>query len=92
MPEEVFVPKTGIYLDDVLLIEWTVEEGAYVNAGDVLFRMETNKVEEEVEAEASGYVHQKGVPGSEYAIGAVIGWIAENDHAYRQLVESGGPS
>lgn len=92
MPEEVFVPKTGIYLDDVLLIEWTVEEGTYVNAGDVLFRMETNKVEEEVEAEASGYVHQTGVPGSEYAIGAVIGWIAESEDAYRQLVESGGPS
>ena len=43
MAHEVFVPKTGIYMDDCHLIAWLVDEGASVRAGEALFLMETNK-------------------------------------------------
>ena len=52
MAHEVFIPKTGIYMDDCHLIAWLVDEGASIRAGDALFLMETNKVEMEIEAGA----------------------------------------
>ncbi len=89
MLHEVFLPKTGIYMDDVQLLEWLVDEGVYVRKGDLLFRMETNKVELDVEAEASGLLHRGAEVGNDYPIGTVIGWIAEDEVAYRELVDSG---
>lgn len=89
MLHEVFLPKTGIYMDDVQLLEWLVDEGASVQQGDLLFRMETNKVELDVEAEASGLLHRRAEVGNDYPIGTVIGWIAEDEVAYSHLVASG---
>lgn len=89
MAHEVFIPKTGIYMDDCHLIAWLVDEGAPVRAGEALFLMETNKVEMEIEAGATGIVHHGAPIGEDYPIGRVIGWIAENDAEYRSLVEGG---
>ena len=89
MAHEVFVPKTGIYMDDCHLIEWLVEEGATVRAGDALFLMETNKVEMEIEADVNGIVHHGAPVAEDYPIGRVIGWIAEDEVEYRRLVEGG---
>ena len=89
MAHEVFIPKTGIYMDDCHLIAWLVDEGAPVRAGESLFLMETNKVEMEIEAGATGIVHHGAPVGEDYPIGKVIGWIAENDAEYRSLVEGG---
>ena len=92
MAHEVFVPKTGIYMDDCHLIAWLVDEGASVRAGEAVFLMETNKVEMEIEAGAAGIVHHGAPVGEDYPIGTVIGWIAENDAEYRSLVEGGAPA
>ena len=92
MAHEVFVPKTGIYMDDCHLIEWLVEEGASIRAGEALFLMETNKVEMEIEAGADGIVHHGAPAGEDYPIGRVIGWIAGNDAEYRSLIEGGAPA
>ena len=89
MAHEVFIPKTGIYMDDCHLIAWLVDEGTPVRAGDALFLMETNKVEMEIEAGADGIVHHGAPVGEDYPIGRVIGWIAANDDEYRSLVEGG---
>ena len=92
MAHEVFIPKTGIYMDDCHLIAWLVDEGAAVRAGEALFLMETNKVEMEIEAGAAGIVHRGAPVGEDYPIGTVIGWIAENDTEYRNLLEGGAPA
>ena len=89
MAHEVFIPKTGIYMDDCHLIAWLVDEGAPVRAGEALFLMETNKVEMEIEAGADGIVRHGAPVGEDYPIGRVIGWIAENEAEYRSLVEGG---
>ena len=92
MAHEVFIPKTGIYMDDCHLIDWLVEEGDAVRAGEPLFLMETNKVEMEIEAGAAGIVHHGAPVGEDYPIGRVIGWIAEDDAEYRSLLEGGAPA
>ena len=74
---EVILPKTGIYEGDVTLIEWLVEEGGEVFAGDPLFLMESEKIEMEVESDIDGWLHQEAEPGLEAPIGTRIGVIAE---------------
>jgi pyruvate/2-oxoglutarate dehydrogenase complex dihydrolipoamide acyltransferase (E2) component len=86
---EVIIPKTGIYNEDVTLLAWLVEEGAHVSAGDPLFEMETSKVEQEIEADHSGWVHQQVTPGAVLAIGTEIGAIATTEEDYRRLMEAG---
>ena len=77
MTHEVIMPKTGMYEGSVTLIEWLVEDGGEVVAGDPLFVMESDKVEMEIEAEFSGRVHQEAEPGLEAPIGTRIGVIVE---------------
>lgn len=85
MASDIFLPKTGVYIDDVTLLEWTVDEGAYVNEGDIVLIMETDKVEADVPAEASGWVHQIIEADTTLPIGSVVGLIAETEEEYANL-------
>ena len=79
------LPKTGIYEGDVTLIEWLVDEGGEVLAGDPLFLMESEKIEMEIEADADGRLHREAEPGLEAPIGTRIGAIAETEAEYEEL-------
>ncbi len=76
MTREVILPKTGMYEGDVTLVEWLVEDGGEVEAGEPLFVMESDKVEMEIEAEFSGLIRHEAEPGLEAPIGTRIGVIA----------------
>ena len=82
---EVILPKTGIYEGDVTLIEWLVDEGGEVLAGDPLFLMESEKIEMEIEADVDGRLHREAEPGLEAPIGTRIGAIAETPQEYEEL-------
>ena len=82
---EVILPKTGIYEGDVTLIEWLVDEGGDVLAGDPLFLMESEKIEMEIEADVDGRLHREAEPGLEAPIGTRIGAIAESPQEYEEL-------
>ena len=71
------LPKTGIYEGDVTLIDWLVDEGDEVLAGDPLFLMESEKVEMEIESDVDGRLHREATGGLEAPIGTRIGVIAE---------------
>ena len=79
------LPKTGIYEGDVTLIEWLVDEGGEVLAGDPLFLMESEKIEMEIEADVDGRLHREAEPGLEAPIGTRIGAIAESPQEYEEL-------
>lgn len=53
---EVKVPQAGESITEATISQWLVKEGDSVNAGDILFELETDKVNMEVTAEASGVV------------------------------------
>ena len=57
------------------LVEWLVSDGQSVNVGDILYRIETDKVENEIEAPAAGVVHLSGIEGETYEVGTQIGSI-----------------
>lgn len=57
------------------LVEWMVVDGQAVVAGDVLYRIETDKVENDIEAPVAGIIRISGVEGDTYDIGVQIGSI-----------------
>lgn len=86
MIAEVIIPKTGLNVEDCLFLEWLAEEGSQVSAGRPLFRMETEKVDMEIEADDGGYLHHLGVPDTSYPVGSVIGFIASTEDEYKSML------
>lgn len=71
------MPKFGLTMTEGLLSEWHVEVGTHFNAGDLLFTVETEKVANEVEAEAEGVLTEILVQAGETVpVGHVIARMA----------------
>jgi len=75
MTTPISIPKLGVSMTEGTLVEWMVRDGDAVSAGQVLYRIETDKVENDVEAPVSGVVHIVGVEGETYDVGTQIGSI-----------------
>lgn len=71
------IPRVSVAVSEAELTELLVEQGRSVEEGDPLFSIATEKVEQEVEAGASGTVQWTGEVGTTYDIGAEIGVIRE---------------
>jgi pyruvate/2-oxoglutarate dehydrogenase complex dihydrolipoamide acyltransferase (E2) component len=69
------IPKLGVSMTEGTLIEWLVPDGANVTEGQEIYRLETDKVENDVESPASGVLRITGVEGEIYAVGDSIGQI-----------------
>jgi 2-oxoglutarate dehydrogenase E2 component (dihydrolipoamide succinyltransferase) len=69
------IPKLGVSMTEGTLVEWLVADGDSVHAGDVLYRLETDKVENDVESPADGVIRISGVEGEVYEVGSQIGSI-----------------
>ena len=63
MPQPIHLPKVGMTMEEGTLAKWRVPDGA-VKRGDVIFDMETEKVEMEIEAEADGALKQAVAEGT----------------------------
>jgi pyruvate/2-oxoglutarate dehydrogenase complex dihydrolipoamide acyltransferase (E2) component len=78
MAAAVTIPSLGEEMRSAILIRFLVEPGAQVQRGDPLYELDTDKVTQEVEAEADGVLLEVvGRDGEEYAVGATIAWIGE---------------
>ena len=73
------IPKASLATTEATFIEWLVEEGKPVEEGQALYLMETEKVEQEIEAPASGVVHWSVTPGEIYEVGTQIGHIETSE-------------
>jgi pyruvate dehydrogenase E2 component (dihydrolipoamide acetyltransferase) len=62
---DLVMPKLGLTMTEGLLSEWHIAPGAAFRAGDRLFTVETEKVANEVEAEADGVLAEILVPAGE---------------------------
>lgn len=59
------MPKAGNDMEEGTLVKWLVDEGAAIKPGDVLFEIETDKANMEIEAEYSGVIRQIVVKAGE---------------------------
>lgn len=75
MPVEIVIPKLGMTMEEGTLTDWLVPDGAEVEAGTPVFNLETEKIQMEVEAEASGTVRHIVAAGTTLPPGAVVGYI-----------------
>jgi pyruvate/2-oxoglutarate dehydrogenase complex dihydrolipoamide acyltransferase (E2) component len=75
MAVPISIPKLGVSMTEGTLVEWLVSDGQHVQAGEVLYRIETDKVENDIEAPVAGVVRLSGVEGETYVVGTQIGSI-----------------
>ncbi|NJO92658.1 MAG: hypothetical protein HC831_29610, partial [Chloroflexia bacterium] len=61
------------------LVEWYFEEGDHVKQGDMIVSIETSKASKDIECEAPGILHRIAEEGDELEIGALMGYIFENE-------------
>lgn len=78
-------PKHGRKDDIVKLVEWKIKEGGYVEKGNVVLVVETEKAIYDIEAEASGFLHILVPEGGEAIVGSVVGLIAESKEELEEL-------
>ena len=69
------IPRTSVAVSEATLLGFIVQDGQEVREGEPLFLIETEKVETEVDAGATGRVHWTGTVDTVYDIGTVIGTI-----------------
>jgi len=75
MPTEIYMMKLGMTMTEGTVAEWHIPDGGEVKVGEDLYRLETEKVEMEVEAEADGTVRHLVPAEATVDPGAVVGWI-----------------
>lgn len=76
MTFQVTVPKIGFSMNEGVLAEWMVEDGAQVSEGQPLYALESDKSTNEVESPASGTLKIIGEIGETYEVGALIAEIS----------------
>jgi pyruvate/2-oxoglutarate dehydrogenase complex dihydrolipoamide acyltransferase (E2) component len=72
---EIRIPKLGMSMQTATLQEWLVDNGAQVEAGQMIYAVETDKSVTEIEAPASGTLTIIGKTEEEYPVGELIGTI-----------------
>nr|WP_260583672.1 lipoyl domain-containing protein [Sphingopyxis sp. PET50] len=75
MAVQVIVPKIGFSMNEGILAEWLVADGAEVSEGQPLYALEADKSTNEVESPASGKLKIIGEVGETYEVGDVIAEI-----------------
>ena len=78
MSIEVKIPAVGESISSGVVSVWHKKSGDYVNAGDALFTLETDKVSTEIVAEKSGLLETNVPEGQEVKIGEVVATIDDS--------------
>ncbi|MDA0791653.1 MAG: 2-oxo acid dehydrogenase subunit E2 [Proteobacteria bacterium] len=79
MPKEIYLLKVGMTMTEGMVSQWYVEDGDPVTRGEMLYALETEKVNMDVDAGADGIVRHRVPAGSTLAPGEVVGFIFEAD-------------
>jgi len=88
MTVEVVVPEMGESVLEATVTEWLKQEGDYVNVGDVLVELETDKVNLEVGAKSAGTLAKiKVQEGEDVEVGDVLGEIDEQSEKPEESAE-----
>ena len=77
MADEVKLPRLGQGMESGTIVKWLKSEGDAVEKGEPLYELDTDKVTQEVEAEASGVLLKITVPEGEADVGTTIAVIGE---------------
>jgi pyruvate dehydrogenase E2 component (dihydrolipoamide acetyltransferase) len=85
MAFEVNIPKLGMTMSEAKIVKWVVREGEKVEKGKIILTIETEKINWEVEAVASGLLHILVQEGNVAEVGAIVGLIAESEEELAKI-------
>ena len=91
MAIEVKIPAVGESITSGVVSVWHKKSGDFVNAGDALFTLETDKVSTEIVAEKAGVLETNVPEGQEVKIGEVVATIDDSKSAPTKSEPSGKP-
>jgi pyruvate dehydrogenase E2 component (dihydrolipoamide acetyltransferase) len=86
---EVKLPRLGQGMESGTIVRWLKSEGEEVAKGEPLYELDTDKVTQEVEAEATGVLLKIAIPEGEVEVGRTIAFIGAEGEAV--AVESPAP-
>lgn len=72
---EIKVPKLGFSMNEGVLAEWLVADGAAVNEGQAIYALESDKAVEEIPSPGSGTLRILKPAGETYQVGTVVAEI-----------------
>ena len=78
MPKEIYLLKVGMTMTEGMVSEWYIADGQQVNKGEMLYALETEKVNMDVDAEFDGKVKHLVQVGEMMEPGDVVGFIFED--------------
>jgi pyruvate dehydrogenase E2 component (dihydrolipoamide acetyltransferase) len=81
MATEVKLPRLGQGMESGTIVKWLKSEGDTVEKGEPLYELDTDKVTQEVEADASGVLLKIAVAEGEVPVGRTIAVIGEQGEA-----------
>jgi pyruvate dehydrogenase E2 component (dihydrolipoyllysine-residue acetyltransferase) len=91
MASEVKLPRLGQGMESGTIVKWLKAEGDRVEKGEPLYELDTDKVTQEVEAEASGVLLKIAVSEGEADVGTTIAVIGEQGEEVPELGNGGAP-
>ena len=95
MATEIKLPRLGQGMESGTIVKWLKAEGDKVKKGEPLYELDTDKVTQEVEADASGVLLKIAVAEGEVPVGrtiAVIGEQGESVEVSEDAQEEGSPA
>lgn len=77
MPREIYLVKVGMSMTEGMVSEWFIPDGGAVKKGELVYALETEKVNLDVDAEYDGTVKHRVDVGVMLKPGDVVGYIFE---------------
>jgi pyruvate dehydrogenase E2 component (dihydrolipoamide acetyltransferase) len=90
MATEIKLPRLGQGMESGTIVKWLKAEGDKVEKGEPLYELDTDKVTQEVEAEASGVLLKIAVQEGEVPVGETIAVIGEEGEKAPDLSSGNG--
>ncbi len=91
MASEVKLPRLGQGMESGTIVKWLKGEGDRVEKGEPLYELDTDKVTQEVEAEASGVLLKIAIAEGEVPVGRTIAVIGEEGEEVPEVEETPAP-
>ena len=86
MATEIKLPRLGQGMEAGTIVRWLKSEGDEVAKGEPLFELDTDKVTQEVEADAAGVLLKIVIPEGEASVGTTVAVIGAADEDVSELL------
>src|SRR5947208_6347098 len=88
---EVILPRLGQGMESGTIVRWLKSEGEPVKKGEPLFELDTDKVTQEVEAEAAGVLLKIAVTDGEVPVGQTVAFIGSEGEDVPEVAAAAPP-